>query len=1151
MIMSSIPDLQKQQQTTFLKKWMVTDIVKNETKTNRPIDSAHEGKHSMVNHASMNQSATTSGQLENMPAPFKPKRKKALILVGICSSQAYVEKRNAVRETWLTHPQEGIECLFFLGGNVPEHERNDTIGLDVPDTYNRLPSKVLAFFRYALENYEFDWLFKCDEDTYLDLSRLPELADTRYGMVGDMTLARHNFPSGGAGYLLSRPIVEKIASRKNIPSCGAEDVLLSGIALEEGAVPHATHRLFPFNTKYLSSENDMISVHWCSPELMRMMEVFRHQKPASIYGGKHPKWEDDILFYKEGIFRRSSTSCYGWWSLSEDNMLTLHWKTWPEERLMPDGKRFHRQTFYMEKDETHPSLQDLATGKNKQRIKRGLNRHESVSTLTPSTFPPCCAQAGMEPSSMIMSSISNVPERPHISFADFRPGFDPQQNMFLSLLQSRLDAVFEEDPARADLLIYSAFGDKHRSFEGTRVFYAGEPVMPQWEECDYALTFLRDGGGKPERHFRLPSWTHEKHVRNAAHLEQFPADLSGILSRRTKFCNFIYSNGNAQESLHFLNLLAHYRHVDSAGKFRNNTGIQVQDKIGFRSRYKFTIAFEQQSARGYVTEVLTDAFASGSLPIYWGDPDVGLDFNPARFVNARDFRNFEELVEYIRFLDQHDEAYLSYFKEPLFLNDQPNVHDYQDGLVELFRKALASGPVRKNAEQNNATGAQPHQQQIDMPEYDDGKPWRNSPGEPGLPQDALGTKPLRIAACLSSYKRVEDFLRQILCMAAQSYPHLHVFAALKGVAHSVAEELVLPYVQPLIDQGKVTLRLFPNKDQFSNFLDTVQGLDVSEYDLFAKVDDDDFYDRDYFLHVRDFHATLPPGYSSCHTAPGNALTKREGFPALYRTPWLCTGSAQVMSRRVMEKLLFLKENPLPLKETLEQCRLQTGMKSVGFAEDQLFKSLMLEYGCGNIAPFLERHGIQRHLVIQHSNSSVMRGGTIAPDFYRANNDISSQDDDRYEHVIDLIHSKWKGSARLFQGRAKRLHHPGDEASVVAFSARAVTLKWDSWGTETFICETPGTYRLQIEANIPSTAHTTGATPEKSIVTLQNTCWTDEFRIEGNRGHRLSNGNQAAIVEQSPEKLVLDWDQWGREEFILCGDGRYSLAPCPMPETSSQ
>lgn len=270
----------------------------------------------------------------------KSARKKASILVGICSGHGYYERRKAVRDTWLTHPQEGITCLFFLGGEVPERELSDTVGLDAPDDYLSLPAKVLAFFRYALENYDFDWLFKCDDDTYLDLSRLPELADARYGLVGDVLLGRRGSPSGGAGYLLSRAIVEKIAARKDVPVLGAEDMIFGKLALEEGAVPHVTSRLYMSNAQYPAVHNDQVSAHWCNPELMRVLELLRYGSPDAVYHGKHRHWKDDLLFYKEGIFRRRSTSCYGWWSVAPDHILTLRWKAWGEEQFIRDGAKY-------------------------------------------------------------------------------------------------------------------------------------------------------------------------------------------------------------------------------------------------------------------------------------------------------------------------------------------------------------------------------------------------------------------------------------------------------------------------------------------------------------------------------------------------------------------------------------------------------------------------------------------------------------------------------------------------------------------------------------------------------------------------------------------------------------------------------------------
>ena len=41
-----------------------------------------------------------------------------------------------------------------------------------PDDYASLPQKTRGFCRWALANAEFEYLFKCDDDTYICLDRL-------------------------------------------------------------------------------------------------------------------------------------------------------------------------------------------------------------------------------------------------------------------------------------------------------------------------------------------------------------------------------------------------------------------------------------------------------------------------------------------------------------------------------------------------------------------------------------------------------------------------------------------------------------------------------------------------------------------------------------------------------------------------------------------------------------------------------------------------------------------------------------------------------------------------------------------------------------------------------------------------------------------
>ena len=96
----------------------------------------------------------------------------------------------------------------------------------------------------------------------------------------------------------------------------------------------------------------------------------------------------------------------------------------------------------------------------------------------------------------------------------------------------------------------------------------------------------------------------------------------------------------------------------------NNVGGPVEDKLAFQSEYKFCIAFENSVGEGYTTEKLVEAMMSGSIPVYWGDPSVAVEFNPGSFINVSDFGSLEEVVQEVVRLDNDDEAYLEMLNRP-------------------------------------------------------------------------------------------------------------------------------------------------------------------------------------------------------------------------------------------------------------------------------------------------------------------------------------------------------------------------------------------------------------------------------------------------------------------------------------------------------
>ena len=144
--------------------------------------------------------------------------------------------------------------------------------------------------------------------------------------------------------------------------------------------------------------------------------------------------------------------------------------------------------------------------------------------------------------------------------------------------------------------------------------------------------------------------------------------------------------------------LSRYKIVDSGGRYKNNLGHRVDDKLSFLSRYKFTIAYENSSYPGYVTEKIADAFAADSLPVYWGNPVVDRDFNPASFINYHDLGSNDAVIERIIELDQDDEAYLEVLRQPRYPDNRFPDFAQPDQIKERLQQIVESTepPVRSS-----------------------------------------------------------------------------------------------------------------------------------------------------------------------------------------------------------------------------------------------------------------------------------------------------------------------------------------------------------------------------------------------------------------------------------------------------------------------
>jgi len=277
-----------------------------------------------------------------------------------------------------------------------------------------------------------------------------------------------------------------------------------------------------------------------------------------------------------------------------------------------------------------------------------------------------------------------------IYFVDFWSDFDPKDNLFIKRLKNYYNVIIDEKP---EYLFYSHNGNENLKFNScVKIYFSGENDVPDFNLCDYAIAFHHITF--EDRYFRLPLYTLYKCFEKISDSAFNSNNTSSFLNR--KFCNFVVSNSKGADPIRelFFKKLCEYKKVDSGGKYLNNIGRPVSDKLEFIKDYKFTIAFENSSASGYTTEKLIEPMAANSVPIYWGNPSVHLDFNKKSFICVNDFDNIDQAVNEIIKLDTHDDAYLKILSEPHYNTGQRNYIDYMNDF-DTFMNHIFEQPFIK------------------------------------------------------------------------------------------------------------------------------------------------------------------------------------------------------------------------------------------------------------------------------------------------------------------------------------------------------------------------------------------------------------------------------------------------------------------------
>ncbi|HZK54106.1 MAG TPA: glycosyltransferase family 10 [Desulfosporosinus sp.] len=289
-----------------------------------------------------------------------------------------------------------------------------------------------------------------------------------------------------------------------------------------------------------------------------------------------------------------------------------------------------------------------------------------------------------------------------VKFSGFWGKFDENENFIINVLRKHYYVILSDLP---EYLFYSVFSSDFLKYDCVRIFYTGENLCPDFNLCDYGIGFSYMDFS--DRYLRFPQYLVNDYSYNLNDNYEYDLNLAQNkhlitqeeICKKKSFCSFVYSNADADPfRKKIYDALTIYKEVASGGRFSNNIGGPVVDKLQFQLNYKFSIAFENSSTPGYTTEKIIQAFAAKTIPIYWGNPEIGKEFNEKAFVNCHQHDSIDDIVAEVMNIDNNYDRYYNMLLEPAFLQkfDVQNLYKNLDGfLIKIIDQDFALS-LRRN-----------------------------------------------------------------------------------------------------------------------------------------------------------------------------------------------------------------------------------------------------------------------------------------------------------------------------------------------------------------------------------------------------------------------------------------------------------------------
>ena len=111
----------------------------------------------------------------------------------------------------------------------------------------------------------------------------------------------------------------------------------------------------------------------------------------------------------------------------------------------------------------------------------------------------------------------------------------------------------------------------------------------------------------------------------------------------------------------------------------------IDNKLELLSGFKYCLCFENLTdTKGFITEKIFDCFKAKCIPIYWGASDIEKYIPKNCFIDFRDFKDYDKLVDYLDLINET--TYNRYIKniEKLLSNKKFINTWFEEGFAHFF-----------------------------------------------------------------------------------------------------------------------------------------------------------------------------------------------------------------------------------------------------------------------------------------------------------------------------------------------------------------------------------------------------------------------------------------------------------------------------------